>query len=166
MDFLRESGSDSLNSQHSPQPLLQPYTESQLNVNRRLPPLPHENRERDIFQRTHSSETNTSSSDRKRRLASTESPMRRPGRREQGGSASSSMAPAGATQNPIVLDSSPVQERYQVPGNLNPGNGLPSGEVRRGSEFPLPPWQPDAEVTNCFVCGSQFSFFYRKHHCR
>jgi len=30
----------------------------------------------------------------------------------------------------------------------------------------LPPWQSDASVTHCFVCGSQFTFFYRKHHCR
>lgn len=30
----------------------------------------------------------------------------------------------------------------------------------------LPPWQPDSEVSHCPVCGSQFTFFYRKHHCR
>jgi len=30
----------------------------------------------------------------------------------------------------------------------------------------LPRWQPDAEVTYCPICHTQFSFFVRKHHCR
>ena len=30
----------------------------------------------------------------------------------------------------------------------------------------LPRWQPDAEVTKCPICGTPFSFWYRKHHCR
>lgn len=29
-----------------------------------------------------------------------------------------------------------------------------------------PRWQPDAEVTYCPICLTQFSFFIRKHHCR
>lgn len=29
-----------------------------------------------------------------------------------------------------------------------------------------PRWQPDAEVTYCPICRTQFSFFIRKHHCR
>lgn len=32
--------------------------------------------------------------------------------------------------------------------------------------YTLPRWQPDAEVTHCPICGAQFNFFYRKHHCR
>ncbi|KAJ5658956.1 hypothetical protein N7507_005407 [Penicillium longicatenatum] len=45
-------------------------------------------------------------------------------------------------------------------------------EALRGSqdegemETTLPRWQPDAEVTNCPICGVVFSFWYRKHHCR
>lgn len=39
-------------------------------------------------------------------------------------------------------------------------------EPRRDSDILLPPWQPDSEVTQCPVCGSQFTFFFRKHHCR
>lgn len=34
------------------------------------------------------------------------------------------------------------------------------------SEFTLPRWQPDAEVTYCPICHTQFSIFVRKHHCR
>ena len=33
-------------------------------------------------------------------------------------------------------------------------------------EIVLPTWQPDSDVSECFVCGTQFSFFFRKHHCR
>ncbi|KAH7170582.1 hypothetical protein EDB81DRAFT_837344 [Dactylonectria macrodidyma] len=34
------------------------------------------------------------------------------------------------------------------------------------SEWSVPRWQPDAEVTYCPICRAQFSFFVRKHHCR
>lgn len=37
---------------------------------------------------------------------------------------------------------------------------------RRPSEIVLPRWQPDAEVTFCPICRTQFSVFIRKHHCR
>lgn len=30
----------------------------------------------------------------------------------------------------------------------------------------LPRWQPDAEVSECPICGTVFSFWHRKHHCR
>jgi hypothetical protein len=39
-------------------------------------------------------------------------------------------------------------------------------QISSTREHVLPVWQPDAEVTHCFVCSNQFSFFYRKHHCR
>ena len=37
---------------------------------------------------------------------------------------------------------------------------------RRSREIALPPWQSDAEVSQCPICGTAFSFWYRKHHCR
>ena len=45
----------------------------------------------------------------------------------------------------------------------------PSPGVRRPStvrDFVLPRWQPDSEVSKCPICGTQFTFWYRKHHCR
>ncbi|CAG7940217.1 unnamed protein product [Penicillium salamii] len=33
-------------------------------------------------------------------------------------------------------------------------------------ELSLPPWQPDAEVSECPICKTVFSFWHRKHHCR
>lgn len=39
-------------------------------------------------------------------------------------------------------------------------------ESRRPSDLVLPRWQPDAEVTLCPICHTQFSIFIRKHHCR
>ena len=41
-----------------------------------------------------------------------------------------------------------------------------SGEERGRNAYNLPRWQPDAEVTNCPICGHVFSFWFRKHHCR
>lgn len=42
----------------------------------------------------------------------------------------------------------------------------PTTDRRSPPEFTLPRWQPDAEVTYCPICGTQFGFFVRKHHCR
>lgn len=53
----------------------------------------------------------------------------------------------------------PVQQQQQQ-------QTRPSGSSRRPSEIVLPRWQPDAEVTICPICGTQFSVFIRKHHCR
>lgn len=30
----------------------------------------------------------------------------------------------------------------------------------------LPHWQPDNEVDSCTICGTNFSLWYRRHHCR
>ncbi|OAQ99204.1 hypothetical protein LLEC1_02268 [Akanthomyces lecanii] len=37
---------------------------------------------------------------------------------------------------------------------------------RESPEFVVPRWQPDAEVTLCPICNTQFSIWVRKHHCR
>lgn len=42
----------------------------------------------------------------------------------------------------------------------------PSPTLSSPTEVMLPRWQPDSEVTYCPICGTQFSIFVRKHHCR
>ena len=42
----------------------------------------------------------------------------------------------------------------------------PPPQRRVLEEIVLPRWQPDAEVTYCPICHTQFSIFVRKHHCR
>ena len=36
----------------------------------------------------------------------------------------------------------------------------------RSSDYVVPKWQSDAEVSECPICHRPFSFWYRKHHCR
>ena len=38
--------------------------------------------------------------------------------------------------------------------------------LNRGREIILPKWQPDSEVSECPICSRQFTFWFRKHHCR
>ncbi|KAH8175924.1 FYVE zinc finger domain-containing protein [Sarocladium implicatum] len=47
-----------------------------------------------------------------------------------------------------------------------PSAGVQHSERGEEPEFVLPRWQPDAEVTYCPICQTQFSIFVRKHHCR
>ncbi|KAL8377841.1 hypothetical protein RB595_008497 [Gaeumannomyces hyphopodioides] len=44
--------------------------------------------------------------------------------------------------------------------------GESTGRRQPAPAIVLPRWQPDAEVTLCPICHTQFSIFVRKHHCR
>ncbi|TPX21160.1 hypothetical protein DIZ76_015114 [Coccidioides immitis] len=37
---------------------------------------------------------------------------------------------------------------------------------RSFTDYTLPRWQPDSEVSHCPICRTAFNFWYRKHHCR
>jgi hypothetical protein len=37
---------------------------------------------------------------------------------------------------------------------------------RERDSFTLPRWQPDEDVAHCPICGDQFGFMNRRHHCR
>ncbi|KAF2027729.1 hypothetical protein EK21DRAFT_71309 [Setomelanomma holmii] len=85
------------------------------------------------------------SSDRKRRLTTADSPMRRPSSIRM-----HSSNPGQSNSDPIVLDSSPATERPLPPPPVEPPTDADT--PRRASEIVLPPWQPDGEVTQC-PCG-------------
>ncbi|KAG9203107.1 hypothetical protein G6514_003630 [Epicoccum nigrum] len=153
-DFLREDGSDPA----------------------RLRPLPnHSSTDPSLYRRASSSSSmyphphsptdttsSANSSDRKRRLTTAESPLRRPSNMH-----THSGSQAGTSTDPIMLESSPVSVPVPVPARASlRERPLPLPPTRRESDFILPSWQPDADVTHCFVCKRQFTFLFRKHHCR
>lgn len=109
---------------------------------------------------------------RKRRLTAPDSPGRRPsyvhpGQAYPSRSLSTSSGvppytrsyPGSSIGTAIDLTTPPRRTQAALPP-------LPRPMERRVSDIVLPPWQPDADVARCPVCDTQFSFFYRKHHCR
>lgn len=113
--------------------------------------------------------------DRKRRLAeATHGPSRR--RTNSGGfqTLDDPLSPAGPSNNPQLLPLPSVRSVPQVrPGKYGHNNmdSYTAEQPRRLSasgrnDYSLPPWQADSEVTHCPICGCQFTWYYRKHHCR
>lgn len=155
IDFLRESGTD--HTLNRPLPNI-PNTPSELRP--QAPSSRYTLPNRPSPPRTDSSSSR--SSDRKRRLTTADSPMRRPSSiRMHGNNAGNTIA------DPIVLDSSqpPLPPLPPLPlPSRSPQQDL--APVRRQSDIVLPRWQPDSEVTQCPVCGRHFTFLFRKHHCR
>ncbi|KAJ4300018.1 hypothetical protein N0V90_005267 [Kalmusia sp. IMI 367209] len=148
MDFLRDPGA--YPQVHTPQPQTdQPQAQSQPNLHAPLPPLPS-----DSFQNPSSSRyshpapppphiparPSRSSSDRKRRLTTADSPLRRPSSiRMHSGNQS------GSSEDPVIFGSSAA-----TTSSHRPSLPTPASAVRRDSDFVLPRWQPDSEVTHCF----------------
>jgi hypothetical protein len=165
MDFLHDAGPDPRANDipwpHAPAPLTVPPP----NLHAPLPPLPVDRfpaRPSPHYpfptrSTAHTEERSSrSSSERKRRLTTADSPSRRPSSIRM-----HNEVQPGSNHNPGVLGPSPAASPSQRPSlHSHASTG------RRDSDFVLPRWQPDAEVTHCFVCGSHFTFFYRKHHCR
>jgi hypothetical protein len=145
MDFLADPGASRTATNASlPQP--SPHSSSsRYTLPNRPPP------------RTDSSSSR--SSDRKRRLTTADSPMRRPSSIRM-----HSSNPGASNADPIVLDSPPISARSPPLPSYPPQTDTEPS--RRLSDIVLPPWQPDADVSQCPVCSRSFTFLYRKHHCR
>ena len=64
---------------------------------------------------------------------------------------------------PEVIDltgSSPVTQTRPLPPQPTRTSSTAS------SQYTVPRWQPDSEVSECPICRRQFSFLFRRHHCR
>jgi hypothetical protein len=91
---------------------------------------------------------------------------------EQGPSGVSTFSVPG----PIRGDSGPVSGPQAVHTTASPALAtrlisrppppIPTPTQPGRPEVVLPRWQPDSEQTYCPICGTQFSIFVRKHHCR
>ncbi|KAF2996265.1 hypothetical protein E8E13_004552 [Curvularia kusanoi] len=154
VDFLREGGNDPVRQRPQPN-----HSSTAPNINMNRPPSSSSSSPFALPSRPSpraDSPSSGHSSDRKRRLTTAESPLRRPSNMRM-----RSSSHASSSTNPIVLDSSPATANTSL--RERP---LPPPPSRRESDLVLPPWQPDSDVTNCPVCNRQFTFLFRKHHCR
>ncbi|KAF1830281.1 hypothetical protein BDW02DRAFT_583004 [Decorospora gaudefroyi] len=155
MDFLREDGSETSGNQQPRPSLLNPAPVSEARPNPSSSRYTLPNRP---SPRTDSSSSR--SSDRKRRLTTADSPMRRPS------SIRMHSEHMGSTiSDPIVLDSPPASVRALPPTPPITAQAN-TASARRQSDIVLPPWQPDNDVTQCPVCKRPFTFLLRRHHCR
>ncbi|EQL30053.1 hypothetical protein BDFG_07395 [Blastomyces dermatitidis ATCC 26199] len=122
-------------------------------------------------------EANTTSLERKRRLTSASDNFgyAHPG----AGSSSVDAGSSGARPRPSATQS------WGRTGSGLPGSSRENAIDLSGSQeslsrqlsslrhrensfanYELPQWQSDSEVSKCPICDTQFSFWYRKHHCR
>lgn len=113
--------------------------------------------------------------DRKRRMTMQHADS---ARRRSASSISSAQAAHGRIPQSFSLTETDglLARPRQPPGNRNNTGsigrpphhsaGMAEGQSHHDREIVLPRWQPDAEASKCPICGTIFSFWYRKHHCR
>ncbi|KAF2657014.1 FYVE-domain-containing protein [Lophiostoma macrostomum CBS 122681] len=162
MDFLRESGAEHVSSRASNTIHRSPVHPRAASASySRQPPWPQR----------HSSHS-VRNGERARHMSTPEAPTQQ--RSGQGvclGNATGTPEAGGSA--PIVVggpSSLPRRPRSPHPRHpslpLYPSRSSFDAASRHSSDIVLPTWQPDSEVTHCPVCSRQFTFWYRKHHCR
>jgi hypothetical protein len=115
--------------------------------------------------------------DRKRRLSSLSgvSPpsarhRRPPGPRPRPASLSALHPSSNDPLSSVTMNPAGHAASSQTPPNVVDltTDHLPQGQPDNdpSPEYALPKWQPDGDVQTCPVCGVDFTFWNRKHHCR
>jgi len=104
-----------------------------------------------------------------RRLSVLDTPSHSPGPASRTPPArQTTRSPSEPANLSVVPGRSPATIRRQSASTMASQQAEQSGTGadRAVPEIILPRWQPDAEVTYCPICHTQFSIFVRKHHCR
>lgn len=75
------------------------------------------------------------------------------------------------TQQPGPSAHSSSSPEHREPTTRAPAHTPRHSNRMQGTPSPtpqsiLPRWQPDSEVSECPICSRQFTFWFRKHHCR
>lgn len=79
-----------------------------------------------------------------------------------------------ASDTPEAFSDQSAQDARSRPGPAEPQRQVrqdgmvatPPVQEGPSNYIDLPEWQPDSEVHSCPICGTPFTFWYRKHHCR
>ena len=73
--------------------------------------------------------------------------------------------PRGTGDHPIDLTSSspPLPPPTHSPPQPSQPSRTSSSSSRR---YRVPSWQPDSDATSCPICKKQFTWVFRRHHCR
>lgn len=79
---------------------------------------------------------------------------------DEDGEGDSPMGGVAVQGGPTGMADDPIMVRDDTP------EAVVRGPAAGDRVLQLPRWQPDAEVTYCPICRTQFSIFVRKHHCR
>ena len=87
----------------------------------------------------------------------------------QPGGSSSTDLPQASRPGPVPPSSSMTdrtESAVRAPSPVRRHSSTMHRTMNTAREVIVPKWQPDSEVSVCPICSRQFTFWFRKHHCR